>query len=264
VWENVTISCWLIDFLITNKLIENTTQKAFLPGINGCIEHNVVMDELVKHARYKNKTAHITFFDLEDAFGSVPHSLIEDSFKRNHLPENIRKYFNDLYVSTQSVVKTSSFTSSPFSFRRRVFQGDPLSPIVFLMVFNPIIQSLKNMEDKFGYSLNDKKIITLPFADDFCLITTNKRSHQNIINIINNQVKSLGMKLKPSKCRSFLISGEKASVVPFLIDDHMIPSIKDEDQIFLGKLLFYSGTSEETFNHIKDIFKDALEYIKKS
>jgi hypothetical protein len=32
------------------------------------------------NARAKNKTAHITFLDLEDAFGSVPHSLINCYF----------------------------------------------------------------------------------------------------------------------------------------------------------------------------------------
>ena len=54
-------------------------QKAFLPGINGCIEHNMAMDEVIKNARIKKRTVHITFFDLEDAFGSVPHSLIQDT-----------------------------------------------------------------------------------------------------------------------------------------------------------------------------------------
>ena len=72
------------------------------------------------------------------------------------------------------------------------------------------------------------------------------------------------MKLKPSKCRSFSITSGKPSVVEFQIGDHKIPSIKDEDQKFLGKLLFFSGKSEETFNHIKDIFKEALENIDNS
>ena len=86
----------LTTYLTANKFIDNTLQKAFLPGINGCIEHNIVMEEIIKHARCKNKTAHITFFDLEDAFGSVPHSLIDETFKRNNLPANITSYFHNL------------------------------------------------------------------------------------------------------------------------------------------------------------------------
>ena len=53
------------------------------------------------------------------------------------------------------------------------------------MVFNPIIQHLKSMEDRYGYDLDGSKYITLPFADDFCLITSNKRHHQKIMDEIH-------------------------------------------------------------------------------
>ena len=39
---------------------------------------------------------------------------------------------------------------------------------------------------------------------------------------------------------------------------------EDEDQKFLGKLLFFSGRAEETFNLIKSTFKDGLDRIDKS
>ena len=42
----------LTTFLTANKLIDPELQKAFLPGINGVIEHNLVMDEIVKDAKH--------------------------------------------------------------------------------------------------------------------------------------------------------------------------------------------------------------------
>ena len=54
----------------------------------------------------------------------------------------------------------------------------------------------------------------------------------------------------------------KSKVVPFFIGDFQIPSIGDEEQKFLGKLLFFSGKAEETFSHIKDIFVDAIDNIE--
>ena len=73
-------------YLTDNNYIDKTLQKAFLPGINGCIEHNITLDEIISQAKTKKKTMHITFFDLEDAFGSVPHSLILHTLKRLHFP----------------------------------------------------------------------------------------------------------------------------------------------------------------------------------
>ena len=62
-----------------------------------------------------------------------------------------------------------------FSFKRGIFQGDPLSPVIFLMVLNPIIELLQK-EIKHGFDLEGDKCITLPY---FCLITTNKKTPEN-------------------------------------------------------------------------------------
>ena len=65
---------------VTYDLLDYSAQKAFLKGINGCIEHSFVMNELIASGRNKKKTIHVTFFDLADACGSVEHNLI------NHIP----------------------------------------------------------------------------------------------------------------------------------------------------------------------------------
>ena len=54
-------------------------------------------------------------------------------------------------------------------------------------------------------NLNGEKIITLPHAGDFCLITTYLRKYQKIQNEIKSKIESMEMKLKPAKCRSFSI-----------------------------------------------------------
>ena len=154
-------------------------QKAFLLGINGCIEHNAAMEEVIKDVRSKKRTAHITFFDLEDAYGSVPGSLIQETLRRNHLPPNILSYFSSCYSNCQAVVDTPNWRSNPFKFCRGVFQGDPVSPVIFLMAFNPVLLHLKLQEETIGYKLNNAHIVTLPYADDFCLITTHKSTHQS-------------------------------------------------------------------------------------
>lgn len=126
--------------MTANKLIDPTLQKVFLPGINGCIEHNIEMYEIIKDVKNQTKTCHITFFDLEDAFGCVPHSLIDLTLERNFIPPVIRKYFHNLYNQSSAVVQTNTWKTEEFKFKRGVFQGDPISSVIFLLVFNPILQ----------------------------------------------------------------------------------------------------------------------------
>ena len=251
------------EYLTANKYVDPTLQKAFLPGINGCIEHNVVMDEIIKSARSNNKTLHITWYDLEDAFGSVPHSLIMHSLERTHFPPQIQNYIREQYKQTTSVVQTGSFKSEEFSFKRGVFQGDPLSPIIFLLAFNPVLKSLQE-ELGSGYNLRGENFITLPYADDFCLITTNSRTHQRLMNVIDSHIESMGMRIKPSKCRTFSLKSGKPSKVDFNIKEDRIPNLFEEEQKFLGKVIFPLGKSSDTFEHIKGIFFEKLERIDKS
>ena len=79
----LVLSKRLTKFLTVNNYINEKVQKAFLPGNNGTIEHSVVLEEIISRAKTNKKTVHVTFFDLEDAFGSepsVPHPLILHNF----------------------------------------------------------------------------------------------------------------------------------------------------------------------------------------
>lgn len=149
----------------------------------------------------------------------------------------IRKYLHNLYLHNTAVVNTKSWRTDPFKFKRGVFQGDPISPVIFLLVFNPILQELQRNSHK-GYILGESEFVTFPYGDDFCLITKDSRIHQKLINSIHSQATSMGMKLKPSKCRSFSLLSGSPSVIPIHIRGSPVASIRHEEKKFLGKLLF--------------------------
>jgi hypothetical protein len=70
------------------------------------------------------------------------------------------------------------------------------------------------------------------------------------------------MKLKPSQCRSYSVSSGQSKDVAFYIGDTRVPSIRDEDQKFLGKLLFFANKSSETFSLLETTFKEGMERIE--
>ena len=62
--------------MLENTYLDPSTQKAYVEGVNGCVEHVTVVQEVIQHTKLSNKTVHATWLDLEDAFGIVPHVLI--------------------------------------------------------------------------------------------------------------------------------------------------------------------------------------------
>ena len=171
-----------LQYMLLNDYLANSAQKAYIEGVNGCIEHVVVVQEVIEHARLNNKTTNVTWFDLQDAFESVPHVLIPYVMAHYNFPEKIFTCITSFYTKLHGKVITVEWESEVFQFLKGVFQSDPLSGIIFLVVFNPIIQYIKKHNEKHGYQITTKNstvknVITTPFADDFNLITHNKTKH---------------------------------------------------------------------------------------
>ena len=165
----------------------------FKQNFHGCIEHIAVVQEVIQHARLNNKTANINWFDLNDAFGSGPHALIPHVLQHYHIPKSVITYITSLYTKLQGTVFTAEWISETFKFLRGVFQGDPLSGIIFLIVFNPIIEYIKKHTETHGYeikttNLNALSVITTPFADGFNIITRDKALHQELVTDVEKKI----------------------------------------------------------------------------
>ena len=52
-----------INFMIRNKYLDPSAQKAYINGINGCVEHVQVIQEVIQDTKFQKKTAHITWVD---------------------------------------------------------------------------------------------------------------------------------------------------------------------------------------------------------
>ena len=181
-----------IDFMVANKYLDPLAQKAYIEGINGCVEHVTVVQDIIQHAKLNHKTVRITWFDLEDAFGSVCHMLIPFVMKHYNIPTQITRYISNLYSKLRGKVTCPDWESDLFRFLKGVFQGDPFSGVIFLIVFNPLIEFIKNQKDKQGYQLSTKTnamfVNTTMFADNFNVMSRNIKQHQTLVTDVEEKL----------------------------------------------------------------------------
>ena len=127
-------------YCLSNDVIDPTLQKGFLSGVNGTMEHIFAVSALISHARSNGLPVSMTFLDLRNAFGSISHKLVMDILAHLMIPTCVQRYIADAYAHLQAYVHTNEGSSQPFPITRGVFQGDTMSPIIFLMAFNPVIK----------------------------------------------------------------------------------------------------------------------------
>ena len=138
------IASRLEQYLLNNGIIDSNLQKGFLSGIAGVFEHILSLNAILDNAKANGLPLSLTFTDLKNAFGSVPHKLISDMLHHVSVPMQIQRYAADVYTLLTATISTKTWCTPPFQITRGIFQGDTLSPLLFLLCFNPIIAYAKH------------------------------------------------------------------------------------------------------------------------
>lgn len=118
------------------------TQKGFLEDVSGCVEHQFLLEFSINKARKIGRSDVILVMtDLINAFGSVRHKLIEFALKHYHFSQDFIELILDMYKDLSISLKIQN-ESQVIPQKIGVFQGDPLSPILFDIVINMILEPL--------------------------------------------------------------------------------------------------------------------------
>ena len=259
----------LTEYMLRNKYINPAVQKAFLRKINGCVEHIQVIQEIIQDAKHRKRSVHFTFVDLEDAFGSVNHKLIQYCLEHFNVPEKERKYIKSLYSQLHGKVVTKEWVSKTFRFLKGIAQGDNYSSIIFLTIFQPLISFIESKKETLGYQLGAHKVITKPFADDFETITNNKKQHQILMDRTQEKASTMGLTYKPSKCRTLSIQGGKVTTAKFFLKDKegnviLISNLEDDPAKFLGSVLTHHNSPADHATFLRDKLEMKLSNLDKA
>ena len=135
-----------------------------------------------------------------------------------NLPSKIRNIIKAFHEKTQGVVRYEGQTSKEFPIRSGVKQGDILSPLLFNLYLNAIInlalENHKNIGAKIMYNIkaplmNNKckldsrtTVQHLLYADD---IGTNYEKLNCLMNTIENNLKIFGLKINIDKKKRMTI-----------------------------------------------------------
>ena len=199
----------------------------------------------------------------------MAHQLIKHCLQHYHVPTNEIDYIMNLYSMLEGKVVTKGWESNRFRFSNGIFTGDNYSPIIFNVVFQPLIDYIQQFKEKLGYNLGNTKVITKPFADDFEIITNQKNQHQKLQDDIQKKATSMGFTFKPSKCRSLSLSRGKPDPHQFTLTDPSsgekvkLRTLEDDPHKFLGCTMTYHNTPKDHLDFLKGKLSSKLENIEK-
>ena len=180
-----------------------SSQKGFMHGVSGCVEQQYTLQEAIFKAKSTGRSdVVLVMTDISNAFGSVRHKLIEFALRHYRFSEDFIQLMRSIYEELQVKIQIGK-ESCTVSQNIGVFQGDPLSPILFNIVLNLILEPLSNKDvvKEHGITLSGTTRITnCAFADDVNLLARNVSSAQELLYIFEKALSwTRCLKAAPSK-----------------------------------------------------------------
>ena len=141
------------------------------------------IDELLnawEWSRQRKKELHTLFYDIKQAYDSVQASVLVRALRRIGLPINFVRLIADSLDGLTSCVRTIYGDSRIFEVHRSLRQGDPLAPLLFVILMDGLHDGLHTNPftgRQHGCRLRacgqPLDISSLGFADDTAVLTNN-------------------------------------------------------------------------------------------
>ncbi|KAK3720950.1 hypothetical protein RRG08_047516 [Elysia crispata] len=208
----------LTKYLTENGYINTSVQKGGIPGVSGCLEHATMIWEAIQRAKSEKLNLDVIWLDLANAYGSVPHQMIQLALRMYHVPEDIQVMLDDYFSGFRMRFSTNSYTTDGINLEIGITMGCTISPILFVMAMEVI---LKAAEDSAGPANLGGGCYMPPlkaFMDDTTIICSKEDETRRMLEHLDVLMAWCRVKFKPKKSRSLSVRKGKIDATTIYTD----------------------------------------------
>jgi len=125
---------------------------------------------IIEKAREFQENIYFCFIDYAKAFDCVDHNKIWKILKEMGIPDHLICLLRNLYAGQEVTVRTGQGTKDWFKIGKGVHQGCILSPYLFNLYAEYIMQNARLDESQAGIKIARRNISKLSYTDDTTLM----------------------------------------------------------------------------------------------
>ena len=169
---------------------------------------------VLEECRMRKKNLSCTWVDVAKAYDSVSHKWLVRTLQMHKIPTAITNTFMKLSTlwKTRLRVKTQSgvVLTEPIQFKRGIYQGDILCPLLFIMCVNPMSWKLRTLP---GYKLTKPLDISIShgmFIDDLKLYSSSERQQGIKLALTHQMMDDMGLTMAAKKTKTItMVRGKR-------------------------------------------------------
>ena len=208
---------------IEDNLTTNERQFGFKSGSSTKLAYLMFKEVSLTHIKNEGKLF-AAFIDISKAFDKVSHEKLFSILEARGFSAEMVNFIRNWYLKQIVCVKFLNSYSSEWRLKTGVRQGGILSPFFFALYIDDVIKKISKLS--VGCRINYVMMNIIAFADDVAILAPDAKSIQEILNILNDSLLNLNLRINPSKSSIMLITRNKRhrhSLPNVYIDNNKIP-----------------------------------------
>lgn len=218
-----------------NKLSQN--QFGFQKG-KSTVDCIFSFYSIISKTLHAGEKLYCVFIDYEKAFDKIDRTFLWQKLISENVSSKLVQAISSMYLIVKSCIRYQSSKSDFFSSHIGLKQGDPSSPLLFMLFINDIIQNVNSDLDNI-FTIDELQIFMLLYADDAVVFARSPEVLQSILNDIESYCTTWGLKINTVKTKAMIFEKGRHTSFDFYLNNTKLDIVTSFK--YLGIHFFKNG-----------------------
>ena len=197
-----------IYYSLTSRGLLPDEQKGCRNGSRGTAELLFIDQHILNESKTRRKNLAMAWIDYKKAYEMLPQSWILHCLKMFKMSHEVINFIEQT-MKTWRVELTGGRSIVETKIQRAIYQGDALSPLLFIIAMMPLNHILRKCTAGYKLGRSQEKINHLMYMDDIKLFAKNDKELETLIHAVRIFSQDIGMEYGIEKCAMLVMKSGK-------------------------------------------------------
>ncbi|KAL0159986.1 hypothetical protein M9458_043711, partial [Cirrhinus mrigala] len=226
--------------------------------IDFCVEHSTMIWDQIQKAKREKTDLHVIWLDLANAYGSVPHQLVNYATEFFHMPICVKNLVAQYFSNLQMCFSLQDFTTGWQRLEVGIAMGCTISPILFVAAFEIILIGARQMVGGIKLPTGKRLPPLRSYMDDVTSLLQTAACTSRLLKRMDELMSWARMKIKPCK------RGVRNDNTIFVVGGEKIPLLSEQPIKSLGRQYTAELSDKQMGKTVMKQLSDELARIDQS
>ncbi|MCS5624041.1 MAG: reverse transcriptase family protein, partial [Candidatus Marinimicrobia bacterium] len=243
----------ILEKTLLNQIESKTPLRSLLSSLQGGSRRGRGVPETIgmlssisNIADLNRKPLFSAFLDIKKAYDQVWQGAMFYKLKNRYkLHQKYIKMIHSFYHDSKAAIKYRYYIHHLFHPVHGVLQGSILSPLLYILFIDDLIEELQKLRVGAMTPLVDKLIAALLYCDDVSLLAHTPEDLQKLLNVCEKHSRTWGYRFNPNKC---CVLSWNSNIKPY-----SDKQLQTEDKLKLHKEYIQMLINEDKFKKLRSL-----------